>query len=78
MKLQHDDPDGLDTFEALEFLTLGFLGKRALWGTLALLARHDSRLAGWTSSSSRRRKTVPISPILSVVSPVGGTLPWSD
>jgi hypothetical protein len=46
IKLRHDKADGLGTFEALEFLTLGILGKRALWRSLALLAPHDPRLAG--------------------------------
>jgi hypothetical protein len=46
IKLSHDKEDGLGTLEALEFLTLGILGKRALWRALALLAPHDIRLAG--------------------------------
>jgi hypothetical protein len=33
-------------FQALEVLSLGILGKRALWRALSALARNDSRLAG--------------------------------
>lgn len=36
----------LGTFEALEALTLGVLGKIALWHALAALAPHDPRLDG--------------------------------
>ncbi len=45
-KLGHDADSGLATFEALEFLALGILGKRALWRALAAIAPSDRRLAG--------------------------------
>jgi hypothetical protein len=35
MKLSRSDPNGLGTFEALEFLRLGIHGKVALWQALA-------------------------------------------
>jgi hypothetical protein len=44
-KLGHDS-SGLATFEGLEFLTIGILGKRALWRALAAIATSDARLAG--------------------------------
>lgn len=37
----------LGTFEALEALALGILGKRALWRVLAVLAPADPRLQGY-------------------------------
>jgi hypothetical protein len=40
------DPRGLGTFEALEFLAMGVLGKLALWKALAVVASDDSRLEG--------------------------------
>jgi hypothetical protein len=43
-KLGHDAGSGLATFEALEFLTIGILGKRALWRALAAIAPSDPRL----------------------------------
>jgi hypothetical protein len=36
----------LGTFEALEALRLGILGKRALWQALAVVAEGDGRLRG--------------------------------
>jgi hypothetical protein len=42
----HDDPDGLGTFEALEFLALGIRGKRLLWIALSAIAPADHRLQG--------------------------------
>jgi hypothetical protein len=38
MKLRRSDPQGLGTFEALEFLRLGIHGKAALWQALAQVA----------------------------------------
>lgn len=46
LKLRRDEGHGLGTFEALEFLSLGILGKRALWRALAVIAPEDSRLGG--------------------------------
>ncbi|MGA9510492.1 MAG: hypothetical protein WBV55_17870 [Candidatus Sulfotelmatobacter sp.] len=40
------DSHSLATFEALEFLALGILGKLALWDTLKALQEVDSRLQG--------------------------------
>lgn len=45
-KLGHDAGSGLATFEALEFLAMGILGKRALWRALAAIGPSDPRLAG--------------------------------
>lgn len=45
-KLRRDEGHGLGTFEALEFLALGILGKRALWRALDAIAPEDSRLGG--------------------------------
>jgi hypothetical protein len=39
-------PCGLGTFEALEFLALGVLGKAALWDALAVAAPLNKRLQG--------------------------------
>jgi hypothetical protein len=44
LKLHHHTPDGLGTFEALEFLGLGIGGKLALWSALAAAAPRDVRL----------------------------------
>lgn len=41
-KLRHSSVSGLGTFEALETLALGILGKLALWRALAVMA--DSRV----------------------------------
>jgi len=46
MKLGHDRGDGLATFEALEFLTVGIHGKWVLWCALAAAAPYDPRLDG--------------------------------
>jgi hypothetical protein len=35
-----------EVFEALEFLSLGILGKLSLWSALHLTARSDTRLEG--------------------------------
>ncbi len=45
-KLGHGAGSGLATFEGLEFLAVGILGKRALWRALAAIAPSDPRLAG--------------------------------
>lgn len=45
-KLSHDDSRGLGTFQALESLALGILGKLALWRVLAVVACNDDRLRG--------------------------------
>lgn len=45
-KLGHDAGSGLATFEGLEFLAIGILGKRALWRALAAVAPSEPRLAG--------------------------------
>jgi hypothetical protein len=44
--LGHDSGSGLATFEGLEFLAIGILGKRALWRALAAIAPSDPRMAG--------------------------------
>lgn len=46
VKLSDDQPDGLSTFEALEMLDLGIMGKVSLWRALSLVADFDNRLAG--------------------------------
>jgi hypothetical protein len=46
LKLHRDAKGVLGTFEALEAMSLGVLGKRALWKALAVAARTDRRLAG--------------------------------
>ncbi len=45
-KLSHDEPLGLGTFQALETLALGILGKLALWRALSTIAATDDRLTG--------------------------------
>jgi hypothetical protein len=45
-KLGHDAGSGLATFEGLEFLAIGILGKRSLWRALAAVAPSDPRLVG--------------------------------
>lgn len=46
LKLHRDAKGVLGTFEALEAMSLGVLGKRALWRALAVAAATDPRLAG--------------------------------
>lgn len=46
LKLRHQAGERLGTFEALETLALGILGKRSLWDALAVRAVADPRLAG--------------------------------
>lgn len=45
-KLGHDSGSGLATFEGLEFLAIGILGKRALWRAMATIAISNPLLAG--------------------------------
>ena len=45
----------LGTFEALEALALGILGKRALWDALAVAAPQDPRLTGLDFGELSRR-----------------------
>ena len=45
-KLRAEDKDDLGTFEALEFLSLGILGKLSLWRALDEVALLDARLRG--------------------------------
>ncbi len=44
LKLNHDDPDGLGTFQALETLALGIQGKRALWQALSAVPEIHNRI----------------------------------
>jgi hypothetical protein len=46
LKLRRRATGGLGTFEALEALALGILGKLALWRALAMVAAADARLGG--------------------------------
>jgi hypothetical protein len=46
LKLHREAKGVLGTFEALEAMSLGVLGKRALWRALAVAAGSDARLAG--------------------------------
>lgn len=43
LKLGHGDETGLGTFQALETLELGILGKAALWRALKVVAEADKR-----------------------------------
>jgi hypothetical protein len=43
-KLEHESTGGLGTFEALETLGLGIMGKLALWRVLPLIAEVDARV----------------------------------
>jgi hypothetical protein len=45
-KLSHDDPTKFGTFQALETLALGILGKRALWQALQEISVADDRVSG--------------------------------
>ena len=47
LKLHREAKGVLGTFEALEAMTLGVLGKRALWRALAVAAGSDARLVGF-------------------------------
>jgi hypothetical protein len=46
LKLMHDDRMGLGTFEALETLAVGILGKLSLWDALTVVAEFDDRVRG--------------------------------
>ena len=46
IKLKHDDPAGIGAFEAFETISLGILGKRALWEALQVRQNADTRVAG--------------------------------
>jgi hypothetical protein len=46
IKLKHDDPSGIGAFEVFETISLGILGKRALWEALQARQDADTRLAG--------------------------------
>jgi hypothetical protein len=46
IKLKHDDPSGLGTFEAFEAVSLGIYGKRVLWEVLQTQQHSDPRLDG--------------------------------
>jgi hypothetical protein len=46
IKLKHDDPSGIGALEAFETVSLGILGKRALWEALQTLQHSDRRIAG--------------------------------
>jgi hypothetical protein len=47
IKLKHDNPSGIGAFEAFETISLGILGKRALWEALQTYQSVDSRIAGF-------------------------------
>jgi hypothetical protein len=51
IKLKHDDPSGIGTFEAFETISLGILGKRALWEALQVQQKADARVAGFDYSA---------------------------
>jgi hypothetical protein len=46
LKFGHTMADSFGTFQAIEFLSLGILGKLALWRALETLSLSDSRLSG--------------------------------
>lgn len=45
LKLDHSNPSGLGTFEALEFLALGIHGKRAMWRALSEISGDEPALS---------------------------------
>ncbi|MFL6352665.1 MAG: hypothetical protein ACJ74Z_12560 [Bryobacteraceae bacterium] len=45
-KLKRGSADGLGSFQALETLALGILGKLALWRALVVIADNDDRVRG--------------------------------
>lgn len=57
LKLRHDHAGELGTFEALEGLGLGILGKHALWQALQVVAEADARVRGpdYAELSARAR-----------------------
>ena len=58
LKLGRQAAGELGTFEALEALALGILGKQALWDALAVVAPQDPRLGGWDFGDLSRRAQV--------------------
>jgi hypothetical protein len=54
-KLRHDDPVGIGAFEAIEMLSLGILGKLALWQALSRIAQVDPRVVGQDYASLAAR-----------------------
>lgn len=44
LKLRHEEPKSLGTFEAIEALALGIFGKLSLWRALAVASQNESRL----------------------------------
>jgi hypothetical protein len=46
IKLKHDDASGIGAFQAFETISLGILGKRALWEALQIRQNVDTRVAG--------------------------------
>ncbi len=55
LKLGRQAAGELGTFEALETLALGILGKQALWDALTVIAPQDPRLGGWDFRDLSRR-----------------------
>lgn len=55
LKLGRQAGGELGTFEALEALALGILGKQALWDALAVVSPQDPRLRGWDFGDFSRR-----------------------
>lgn len=47
LKLGHGEPRGLGTFQTLETLQTGIMGRVALWRALGVLAETDDRLRGY-------------------------------
>jgi hypothetical protein len=47
VKLRDDQPEGIGTFEAVEILGLGIMGKASLWQTLSAIAQLEPKLAKW-------------------------------
>lgn len=47
IKLKHDEPAGIGAFEAFETISLGILGKRALWEALQVRQSGDTRVAAF-------------------------------
>ena len=53
IKLQDNQPTGFGTFEAIEALALGIVGKQKLWQALSVAAESDPRFKGWDFDLSR-------------------------
>jgi hypothetical protein len=58
LKLRQGQPESLGTFEALESLALGILGKLALWRALAVASAHEPRLRTLDYEELARRASV--------------------